>query len=59
MKLNSTPASDPWLWLCFFLPQGPVFVYYGLSNYFQNYRRYSASRDDYQLYGDLEYFKVS
>ncbi|KAL3968804.1 zinc finger protein [Sarotherodon galilaeus] len=36
--------------------QGPVFFYYGLSNYFQNYRRYGASKDDNQLYGDLSYF---
>ncbi|XP_061652125.1 cell cycle control protein 50B isoform X1 [Phyllopteryx taeniolatus] len=37
--------------------EGPVFFYYGLSNYFQNYRRYGVSRDDNQLYGDLTYFK--
>ncbi|XP_019743779.1 cell cycle control protein 50B [Hippocampus comes] len=37
--------------------EGPVFFYYGLSNYFQNYRRYGVSRDDGQLYGDLSYFK--
>lgn len=37
--------------------KGPVFFYYGLSNYFQNYRKYGASKDDNQLYGDLEYFK--
>lgn len=29
-----------------------VYVYYGLSNYFQNHRRYVKSRDDEQLYGD-------
>ncbi|XP_037097590.1 cell cycle control protein 50B [Syngnathus acus] len=39
------------------LIEGPVFFYYGLSNYFQNYRRYGVSRDDGQLYGDLSYFK--
>ncbi|XP_061823918.1 cell cycle control protein 50B [Nerophis lumbriciformis] len=39
------------------LIEGPVFFYYGLSNYFQNYRRYSVSRDDNQLYGDLDSFK--
>ncbi|XP_057715897.1 cell cycle control protein 50B [Corythoichthys intestinalis] len=37
--------------------EGPVFFYYGLSNYFQNYRRYGVSRDDNQLYGDLTSFK--
>uniref|UniRef100_A0A3Q2D1U0 Cell cycle control protein n=1 Tax=Cyprinodon variegatus TaxID=28743 RepID=A0A3Q2D1U0_CYPVA len=37
--------------------KGPVFMYYGLTNYFQNQRRYGVSRDDNQLYGDLDYFK--
>ncbi|XP_077587230.1 cell cycle control protein 50B [Stigmatopora nigra] len=37
--------------------EGPVFLYYGLSNYYQNYRRYGVSRDDSQLFGDLTYFK--
>ncbi|XP_003962553.1 cell cycle control protein 50B [Takifugu rubripes] len=37
--------------------KGPVFFYYGLSNYFQNYRKYGVSRDDEQLYGDLDNFK--
>ncbi|KAK5886469.1 hypothetical protein CesoFtcFv8_017498 [Champsocephalus esox] len=36
--------------------EGPVFFYYGLSNYFQNYRKYAASRDDEQLSGDLDAF---
>lgn len=36
--------------------KGPVFFYYGLSNYFQNYRKYGASRDDDQLFGDLDSF---
>lgn len=36
--------------------QGPVFFYYGLSNYFQNYRKYSVSKDENQLSGDLDYF---
>ncbi|KAK5857556.1 hypothetical protein PBY51_010795 [Eleginops maclovinus] len=36
--------------------EGPVFFYYGLSNYFQNYRKYAASRDDDQLSGDLDAF---
>ncbi|CAF91747.1 unnamed protein product, partial [Tetraodon nigroviridis] len=38
--------------------KGPVFFYYGLSNYFQNYRKYGVSKDDQQLYGDLNNFKV-
>ncbi|XP_016382453.1 cell cycle control protein 50B-like [Sinocyclocheilus rhinocerous] len=36
---------------------GPVFFYYGLSNYFQNFRKYGVSKDDYQLTGDTQYFK--
>lgn len=47
------------MWVLFSLIQGPVFFYYGLSNYFQNYRRYGASKDDNQLYGDLSSFTVS
>ncbi|XP_059208636.1 cell cycle control protein 50B [Centropristis striata] len=38
--------------------QGPVFFYYGLSNYFQNYRKYGVSKDDNQLSGDLDNFKT-
>ncbi|XP_054470513.1 cell cycle control protein 50B isoform X2 [Anoplopoma fimbria] len=37
--------------------KGPVFFYYGLNNYFQNYRKYGASKDDDQLSGDLSNFK--
>jgi len=33
--------------------QGEVFLYYGLTNFYQNHRRYVKSRDDKQLYGDL------
>ncbi|XP_060938655.1 cell cycle control protein 50A-like [Limanda limanda] len=29
-----------------------VYMYYGLSNFYQNHRRYVKSRDDSQLYGD-------
>ncbi|CAL8273511.1 unnamed protein product [Merluccius merluccius] len=36
--------------------EGPVFFYYGLSNYFQNYRQYGNSKDANQLSGDKEYF---
>lgn len=33
---------------------GPVFFYYGLTNYYQNHRRYVKSRDDNQLMGDRD-----
>uniref|UniRef100_A0A7G3ABB7 Putative cell cycle control protein n=1 Tax=Lutzomyia longipalpis TaxID=7200 RepID=A0A7G3ABB7_LUTLO len=33
--------------------QGKVFMYYGLSNFYQNHRRYVKSRDDDQLLGRL------
>lgn len=36
----------------FFL-QKDVYMYYGLSNYYQNHRRYVRSRDDNQIHGDV------
>lgn len=33
--------------------RGEVYMYYGLSNYYQNHRRYVKSRDDDQLLGRL------
>lgn len=33
--------------------QPDVFMYYGLTNYYQNHRRYVKSRDDFQLIGEL------
>ncbi|XP_055913499.1 cell cycle control protein 50A [Eupeodes corollae] len=33
--------------------QGNVYMYYGLTNYYQNHRRYVKSRDDDQLLGRL------
>jgi len=30
----------------------PVFIYYGLANFYQNHRRYAKSRDDMQLVGE-------
>ncbi|XP_073948298.1 cell cycle control protein 50A-like [Choristoneura fumiferana] len=33
--------------------KGDVYFYYGLSNYYQNHRRYVKSRDDNQLLGRL------
>ncbi|XP_066146141.1 cell cycle control protein 50A isoform X1 [Euwallacea fornicatus] len=32
---------------------GTVYMYYGLSNFYQNHRRYVKSRDDNQLLGNL------
>lgn len=40
------------------LLQNNVFMYYGLSNFYQNHRRYVKSRDDSQLNGDLTALKV-
>ena len=34
--------------------EGQVFIYYGLTNFYQNHRRYVKSRDDKQLYGDIK-----
>lgn len=34
--------------------KGKVYMYYGLSNYYQNHRRYVKSRDDSQLLGRLD-----
>lgn len=38
--------------------QSNVFMYYGLSNFYQNHRRYVKSRDDSQLNGDAESLTV-
>lgn len=37
---------------CLSSMQSNVFMYYGLSNFYQNHRRYVKSRDDRQLNGD-------
>ncbi|KAK9877055.1 hypothetical protein WA026_016082 [Henosepilachna vigintioctopunctata] len=34
--------------------EGKVYMYYGLTNYYQNHRRYVKSRDDNQLLGNLD-----
>lgn len=34
-------------------------MYYGLSNFYQNHRRYVKSRDDSQLNGDMESLLVT
>ncbi|VDP51037.1 unnamed protein product [Schistosoma margrebowiei] len=39
--------------------KGQVYFYYGLSNFFQNHRRYVISKDDYQLHGSVETPKPS
>ncbi|XP_078279531.1 cell cycle control protein 50B [Rhinoraja longicauda] len=36
---------------------GPVFMYYELTNFYQNQRKYGVSRDDNQLNGELDYLK--
>ena len=42
--------------LCLLCWQGPVFIYYSLTNYYQNHRRYVKSRSDTQLRGaDISY----
>ena len=33
--------------------KGPIYVYYELENFYQNHRRYVASRDNLQLGGEL------
>ncbi|XP_062997109.1 cell cycle control protein 50B [Elgaria multicarinata webbii] len=52
---GSLPGRGPCCLVRFELPvdfPAPVCLYYQLSNYFQNNRRYSISRDDEQLSGD-------
>lgn len=47
VELNDTEKIGTVNW------EGSVFIYYGLTNFYQNHRRYVKSRDDKQLYGDL------
>ncbi|XP_011168365.1 cell cycle control protein 50A isoform X2 [Solenopsis invicta] len=35
--------------------EGKVYMYYGLTNFYQNHRRYVKSRDDNQLLGKLDH----
>lgn len=52
---NYTEAGDCEVQLTLTVPEkmeGPVYVYYELSNYFQNHRRYVKSRSDTQLRGE-------
>ena len=40
--------------------QGAVYMYYGLTNFYQNHRRYVRSRDDHQLLGvKLDYYQLN
>ena len=39
------------MYIC--LEQGTVYMYYGLTNFYQNHRRYVSSRDDNQLTGKV------
>ena len=44
---------DNWTLLVLFTGlQGQVYMYYSLTNFYQNHRRYVKSRDDNQLLGD-------
>lgn len=39
--------------------KGTVYMYYGLTNFYQNHRRYVKSRDDIQLLGNLNPSQVA
>lgn len=45
--------ADKFVNFYFFNLKGPLHVFYGLTNFFQNHRRYVMSRDDEQLNGKL------
>ncbi|XP_048509773.1 cell cycle control protein 50A isoform X2 [Athalia rosae] len=50
------PSADCYCEIDFKLPidfGGKVYMYYGLTNFYQNHRRYVKSRDDNQLLGQL------
>lgn len=64
IKCADIIAANPWnnctCEIQFTLPVdfvGKVYMYYGLTNFYQNHRRYVKSRDDNQLLGELEAFK--
>lgn len=53
-NLNGKPSCH--CSISFRLPkdyEGKVYLYYGLSNFYQNHRRYVKSRDDNQLLGEF------
>ena len=52
MYLAYVKASSVLPDVCLICWQGPVFLYYSLTNYYQNHRRYVKSRDDEQLRGE-------
>lgn len=67
LRSNSTDVCVFPFFLGFYCPimspsvsplQSNVFMYYGLSNFYQNHRRYVKSRDDSQLNGDRMSLKV-
>ncbi|KAM4772249.1 cell cycle control protein 50A [Rhinophrynus dorsalis] len=49
---NSTPCLCTINFTLDYAFESNVFMYYGLSNFYQNHRRYVKSRDDSQLNGD-------
>lgn len=54
--IAKNPALDCFCEKNFTLPadfNGKVYMYYGLTNFYQNHRRYVKSRDDNQLLGQL------
>ena len=54
--IAANPNQDCYCTENFTLPahfNGKVFLYYGLTNFYQNHRRYVKSRDDNQLLGQL------
>ncbi|KAI8035086.1 hypothetical protein M5D96_012179 [Drosophila gunungcola] len=54
--LEANPGRECPCQVPFVLPKdfnGEVYMYYGLTNYYQNHRRYVKSRDDEQLLGHL------
>ncbi|ETN62638.1 cell cycle control protein 50A [Anopheles darlingi] len=53
---SSNKGTDCECTIAFELPEdflGKVYLYYGMTNYYQNHRRYVKSRDDDQLLGRL------
>ncbi|XP_029451470.1 cell cycle control protein 50A [Rhinatrema bivittatum] len=57
-SLNSSSPCECTIYFTLTFPfEGNVFMYYGLSNFYQNHRRYVKSRDDSQLNGDKSSLK--
>ncbi|MEE6476477.1 hypothetical protein FKM82_011085 [Ascaphus truei] len=52
VSLNVTPCTCTINFTLDYAFESNVFMYYGLSNFYQNHRRYVKSRDDSQLNGD-------